>query len=337
MPIQTIYALGDSEITVSGGGQLSGITQGDGSHLVGLTITLNSNAWEAVDIDDATGDNNLADNDNTQTWIAGETFDGQGYSAGSRVESEFAITVEDPDGNEYRLLAFNVNEGGGVSYATVEGLAFVGGVGGFPPINTPLTVTGAFEGPSDGYVDLATPICFAAGGRVATPAGLRAVEDLCVGEDVLDIAGRVHRVEALRINRFPAALLSQDARFRPYRIRAHAFGPGMPKKDVRLSPQHRVLLTGWRAEMLFGEPQVLVPIKALANDATICQERAGRDITYVHIELKTHAVLSCEGLPAESYWPLRAAQEADPWDVGSAARGPAVAPVIQTQLAIAAS
>ena len=38
MPVYTIYTLEIANITVSGGEQLSGITQGDGSHLMGETI-----------------------------------------------------------------------------------------------------------------------------------------------------------------------------------------------------------------------------------------------------------------------------------------------------------
>jgi len=56
MASQTIYTLPETLITVSGGGQLSGINQGDGSHLVGLDITLNSTAWEPVTIQEVDND-----------------------------------------------------------------------------------------------------------------------------------------------------------------------------------------------------------------------------------------------------------------------------------------
>ena len=42
MPSYTIYSLGESQISISGGAELSGYDQGDGSHLVGETITLYS-------------------------------------------------------------------------------------------------------------------------------------------------------------------------------------------------------------------------------------------------------------------------------------------------------
>ena len=130
MPVYTIYTLESSNITVSGGEQLSGITQGDGSHLMGETITLNSNDWIAVDIDDS-NDSNFDDSDTSQSLENAISYDGTAYASGLRVESEYEMILQDPDGNTYTVLAFNINEPGVTSYATVEGLAFVGGVGGF--------------------------------------------------------------------------------------------------------------------------------------------------------------------------------------------------------------
>ncbi len=40
----TIYQLDESNLTFSNGAQLDGVTQGDGSHLLGQTLTLNSGA-----------------------------------------------------------------------------------------------------------------------------------------------------------------------------------------------------------------------------------------------------------------------------------------------------
>ena len=302
MPVYTTYALGVSQISVSSGEQLSGITQGDGSHLVGETITLDSDAWEAVAIDDSEG--HFDDNDNGQSLNGPQTFDGVSYKGGERVEAEYELTLQDPDGNSYTVLGFNVNEGGsGQSYSTVEGLAFVGGGGGFPPVGTPLTVTSASEYPSQPYADLVSPACFTAGSMIATPGGPVAVEELRPGDlvDTLDNGAQPLRwIGTLRV---PAALLRADPRFRPVRIRRDAFGPGQPRCDSLLSQQHRVLISDWRAAFFFGEDEVLIPVNKLTNDGAVRVDDALPGVTYVHLLFDAHEIVQVDGLHSESFFP----------------------------------
>lgn len=302
MPINTIYALGQSQITVSGGGQLSGITQGDGSHLAGRTITLNSNAWTAMSIND--NESNFDDSDVNQVLNGAQSFDGTSYASGLRVEAEYSITVQDSAGNQYVLLAFNINEGGpGPAYGTVEGLAFVGGVGGFPPRGEPLTVLSTAEGPSRPIVDLATPPCFTAGTRIGTPGGPVPIEDLAPGDMVLTLDHGPQPLRWIGRTYLPQAVLARNPGFRPVTVARDAFGPGRPCRDMRLSPQHRVLITDWRAQYFFGEPEVLVPIKKLVNDGTIRVAGDGGEVTYFHLLFDRHEIVWSDGLPSESYLP----------------------------------
>ena len=121
----SVWILEESNISVTGGLSLDGITQGDGSHLDGEFITLNSNAWLETLIRDGGSDTNFDDNDGNQRLDGAQTIDGTTYSDGTRVEAEYFIEVRDPDGNTYEMVSFNVNNSS-PSYATVEGLAFVG-------------------------------------------------------------------------------------------------------------------------------------------------------------------------------------------------------------------
>jgi len=75
----------------------------------------------------------------------------------------------------------------------------------------------------------------------------------------------------------------------PVRVAAGAFGPGQPRRALRLSPDHAVFVDG-----------VLVPVRYLVNGVSIVQEHYGM-VTYYHVELAEHGVLLAEGLPAESY------------------------------------
>ncbi len=135
MVTHTVYSLEASNVTVSGGKELSGYTVGGGSHLAGETITLDNNDWVTVDIHDL-GDTNFDDNDPSQTLASAITYDGTEHAAGLAIEAEYKVVVQDPDGNTYSLLGVNINEAAqdpdANAYGTVEGLAFVGGTGAFP-------------------------------------------------------------------------------------------------------------------------------------------------------------------------------------------------------------
>ncbi|SHJ03661.1 Hint domain-containing protein [Shimia gijangensis] len=301
MPIETLYALGENQMTVSGGGQLSGITGGDGSHLAGLTITLNNNNWEAMAVLDT--EDSFDDSDNSQRLSGDQSFDGTMYTDDSRVEAEYGLTLQDPDGNTYTVVGFNINEGGGASYATVEGLAFVGGVAGFPPIGVPLTVIATYEGPSVDYVDLATPPCFTQGALVKTPGGLRAVEQLREGDMVVTRDNGGVPVRKVLSTRLPGAVLRREPQFRPILFRRDAIAPGVPARDTWLSPQHRVLVTGWKAQLFFGEPEVLVPATRLVNGISIHREPRSAAVSYIHLLLEDHEILTVDGLDSESFFP----------------------------------
>ncbi len=130
--------------------------------------------------------------------------------------------------------------------------------------------------------------CFAAGTRIATPAGEIPVEWLRVGDPVLTPAGArpLCWVARRRCNTAAAPEL------RAVRIAAGALGAGRPRRDLRLSPQH-ALLVG----------TVLVPAVALVNGATIGRE-PGEVMTYHHIGLATHTTVLAEGAAVETFLPL---------------------------------
>ena len=86
-----------------------------------------------------------------------------------------------------------------------------------------------------------------------------------------------------------AARHPDPARIWPVRIRAGAFGAGMPHTDLFLSPDHAVHVGN-----------VLVPAGYLINGTTIVQVPADR-VDYYHVELPRHDVLLAEGLAVESY------------------------------------
>ncbi len=138
-----IAVLGERDLTITGG-KLDGVTQGDGSHLVGKEMTLNNGNFSNVTIKD--DDLNFEDNDGSQRLDGEQIIDGVTYSDGAKVEAEYSFEVTDGT-NTWTMVAFNVNNSS-PSYATVEGIAVVDGPGGMPPEGAKLTVTSASEFPN---------------------------------------------------------------------------------------------------------------------------------------------------------------------------------------------
>ncbi len=284
-----IYILDESDLTIVGG-VLDGVNQGDGSHLNGATITLNSGAWRAISITD--NDGNFQDSDSSQQLNGAQAIDGTTYADGSMVEAEYGLELSDGT-NTWTVVGFNVNNSS-PSYATVEGLAFVGGPGGFPPVGVPLTVTRTFEGPNFAASSYATPICFASGTQIATPTGLRLVEDIAVGDLVLTDANGPQPVRWRAQRALPAT-----GRLAPILFLAHAIGN---TRVLRVSPQHRMQISDWRAQLWFGADAVLVPAKDLVNGETILRDEGGT-VCYHHLMFDTHEIIFAEGVATESFHP----------------------------------
>ena len=113
--------------------------QGTGIHLIGQTITIDSRTATEVFISDRGSDTVILPTMIPISSFDGETrtIDGVEFNDGTRVEAEYGITLT--DGQTLRQgIAFNVNNSS-PSYATVEGIAFIGGPGEFPPAGVTLT------------------------------------------------------------------------------------------------------------------------------------------------------------------------------------------------------
>ncbi len=134
------------------------------------------------------------------------------------------------------------------------------------------------------------PACFLAGTDILTPAGPLPVERLAPGDLVCARFGGVVPVVWCGRRRLAPARHADPDAVRPIRIRRDAVAPGVPVRDLLLSPDHAVFLGG-----------VLIPVKYLLNGHTIVPDRTMAEVDYRHIELARHDVLLAEALPAESY------------------------------------
>lgn len=137
--------------------------------------------------------------------------------------------------------------------------------------------------------DLPAP-CFAAGTLIRTDKGDVAVEFLRAGDRIHVASDAVAR-EAVWIGQrdVDCARHPDPVSVWPVRVAAGAFGPGLPARDLFLSPDHAIFFQ-----------DVLIPVKHLLNGTTIARVPTDH-VSYHHVELAAHAVILAEGLPVESY------------------------------------
>jgi T5SS/PEP-CTERM-associated repeat protein len=134
--------------------------------------------------------------------------------------------------------------------------------------------------------------CFAEGTWIATEAGPVAVENLAVGDCVITHDGRAEPIVWIGQRMVNCNQNPKPDTVWPVQVRTGAFGPRLPARDLFLSPDHAVFVSG-----------VLIPVKLLINGTSINQVKRST-ITYYHVELQWHDVIRAEGLPVESYFDI---------------------------------
>lgn len=145
--------------------------------------------------------------------------------------------------------------------------------------------------------------CFVAGTLIETALGPRPVEDLAVGDLVRAARGELLPILWIGKRTLSANQLKLSPNFRPVCIGKDALGPGRPSRDLYVSPQHRIVLEGWMAELLIGEARVFAAAVHLVNDGTIRRTLPKSPVTYYHIACPRHAVLISNGVPTQSLYP----------------------------------
>ncbi len=210
-------------------------------------------------------------------------------------DSEAGIGVLGRDVNLDSRLTFMGEDG-----RTVEVLMLAGEgdqPGWFLPL-TPLvpdmeyTLIKADEDPgSFSYSDY-TCVCFARGTLIRMADGSeKPVETLVEGDMVQTRDNGPQPVRWVGGRVAPA-----HGHLAPIVITSGALGN---HSDLIVSPQHRLLIADWRAEVMLGSHEVLVKARDLVNDDTIYR-REGGVVEYFHILFDNHEIIYSEGIPSES-------------------------------------
>jgi len=168
--------------------------------------------------------------------------------------------------------------------------------------------TGYVEFPDGSRLDFESfeeILCFTPGTLIDTLRGRVAVEALEAGDQVLT---RDHGYQPLawtgRRDLTEDELAACPA-VAPVRIAAGALGRNLPERDLIVSPRHRMLITGARAELMFGEREVLVAAGDLTGLPGVSRV-AGGGVSYIHVMCETHQIIRAEGAWTESFQPAEA-------------------------------
>ncbi len=156
-------------------------------------------------------------------------------------------------------------------------------------------------GPTNAIGDFDDVPCFVTGTMIETLHGPIRVEDLKETDQVLTYDNGYQAIRWIGSRYVSRALLDARPNLRPILIRADALGPGYPKQDLIVSPQHRILVSSSIAMRMFDCRQVLVPAhKLLPIEGIERLDATPIGIEYWHFLFDNHEIVWSNGTPTES-------------------------------------
>ncbi|MEO0402452.1 MAG: Hint domain-containing protein [Pseudomonadota bacterium] len=177
-----------------------------------------------------------------------------------------------------------------------------------------ITFTGVSAG--DLTEDNTNVACFTADTLIDTTDGPVAVQDLRRGMRLVTLDNGNRPVRAVLRRQ-----VDGSGDLAPVRIVAGALDN---TRDLLVSPAHRMLISDWRAQMLFGADEVLVSAVNLVRGDMIYRAPTPL-ITYYHILMDRHEVIFAEGAATESFHLTR--EDADAAEHGASEEGAVAAEI----------
>lgn len=231
------------------------------------------------------------------------------------------MTVEDPDTGELstitgQFFSINfINDAGDVINTLAPGDSLTSPESGWtgapilsveiftPPTETIFSEIDVGTGDTKvGRDDDVTLACFTVGTMIDVLGGRKAVEELHPGDMVLTRDNGYLPVAWTGSRALNANEIATQPDYAAVHIAAGALGDNLPERDMLVSPQHRMLVTATRAELMFGEREVLVPAVHMVGLPGVTRA-TGQGVTYVHIMFDRHQIVRGDGAWSESYQP----------------------------------
>ena len=145
--------------------------------------------------------------------------------------------------------------------------------------------------------DFTSPVCFVKGTKIMTNRGFIPIEDITLNDIIITpglinndtiISTGLIKVPIVFIGHFTENNLTEISR--PIVITKDALGINVPTENVRVSPNHAVIVNN-RPNHAAG---------LINNNKTIYQDMECDSVTYYHIMLDDHFILNSSGLLSES-------------------------------------
>ncbi|WP_135501535.1 Hint domain-containing protein [Roseovarius aestuariivivens] len=143
------------------------------------------------------------------------------------------------------------------------------------------------------FSEIENIICFTPGTRILTIHGERPIETLRPGDMVVTRDSGPKPIRWIGHRTVPGR-----GKFAPIAVNSTVMDGA--RRPLLVSPQHRILFTDYKAQLLFGESEVLVAAKHLVDGRDVrVMER--EKVTYFHMMLDRHEVVYAEGAATESF------------------------------------
>jgi len=273
----------------------------DRGDLIGTTFdTANNPDMQllAATYDDPNGDGSFETNNTGGTGDL-VSYDSGSGSTSSRIDShwDYNADIVLSDGSTVaRSIGMVQLENGDlfINGDNLDGLEIVS----ITPTSVAHTGYGSWWGERD--IENSSVVCFAAGTLITTESGAVAVQALRVGDKVMTVDRGLQVVRWVGCRRIPAADVAANPALVPVTIRAGALGRGLPKRDLHVSQQHRMLVRSKIANRMFGAQEVLVAAKFLVGLPGITFADNQQDVVYCHFLCDQHEVVIAEGAQTES-------------------------------------
>ncbi len=274
--------------------------------IVSIREGAESGKFITYDNDDyiADGGSNYADPLNDLSQI-GNFYDSDGnLVAGDLVyQAENGYFLQDQNGETFQIV--KITFGDDIDYTAAiffterplnagDQYTFVSGDGSPGQFNSGYNET-SFQ-----YTNLAP--CYTTGTAIETELGEVAIEDIQIGDRVKTFGGEYKAVRWIGKRRAYKAELEANSKLYPVMIKAGALGEGLPKRDLVVSRQHRMMIRSELTKKLVGSSEALIPAIKLTALPGIYVDETVDSVEYIHLLLDDHDAIFAEGTAAETLY-----------------------------------